>query len=72
MPLENLPAWALPALAGVVILLCAVWGALRLRRRWAQGRQDLEQARLASRANQTGRAESLGPITPDPEVGQDL
>jgi hypothetical protein len=49
-----------------------VWGASRLRRRWVQGRQDLEQARLDSRAHQTGREGSLGPLTPDPEVGQDL
>jgi len=69
--LANLPPWALPVLA-VVALLLAIWGALSLRRRWRQGRRDLEQARLASRAFQTGRADSLGPITPDPDVGQDL
>ncbi len=72
MTIDNLPSWTLPALAGAIALLAFVWVAFRLRRRWVQGRQDLAQARIDSRAHQTGREGSLGPLTPDPEVGQDL
>ena len=65
MSLEHLSPWAWPALAAVVALL-ALWGAVRLRRRWQQGRADLEEARMQARAWKMDREGSLGPVTPEP------
>lgn len=65
MSLDRLPVWAWPALAAVAALLVLL-AALRLRRRWRQGRADLEEARAQARAWEMDREVSLGPVTPAP------
>jgi len=70
--LEDLPPWALPALATVAAITLLVWTARCLRRRFLQGREDLERARSEARSHHTGREPSLGPLTPEPEAGPDL
>lgn len=70
--LKSLPPWALPAILAAVALVLLGPAALFLRRRFRQGRQDLEQARLEARTLHTDREDSLGALTPDPEAGPDL
>ncbi len=72
MTLEDLPPWALPTLAILAALSLVFWAAGGLRRRYRQGREDLEKARDEARSNQTRREPSLGPVTPEPEAGPDL
>lgn len=72
MKIEGLPPWALPALAAILVVLVLAWAALRVRRRWIQGRNDLEEARREVRQVNTRREESLGPLTPAPPPAADL
>ena len=70
--LEDLPSWAIPALASLAAVTLLVWATVYLRRRFRQGREELEKARNEARSHQTGREPSMGPLTPDPEAGPDL
>lgn len=72
MHLEDLPSWAMPTLASLAAVALLVWTAGWLRRRFRQGREDLEQARSEARSHQTRREPSLGPLTPEPEAGPEL